>query len=67
MAWRRAAETCRNGPCPTIYIDDTTQKVRVQGARVAAHVDIPGFESMLEFTADEWADMMRQLKEQTTE
>lgn len=67
MAWRRAAETCRNGPCPTIYVDDETKAVRVQGTRVDSHVDMPHFESMLEFTPETWADLMRQMQEQTPE
>ena len=66
MTWRRAAETCRNGPCPTIYIDDTTGAVRVQGTRVDSHVDMPNFESMLEFSPEAWADLMRQMREQSS-
>jgi hypothetical protein len=66
MAWRRAAETCRNGPCPTIYIDEETGSVRVQGTRVESHVGMPDFEGMLEFRPEEWRDLMRQMQEQST-
>lgn len=67
MAWIRVAETCRNGPCPTIYVNSEAKRVRLQGDRVAAHVDMPDHEGMLEFDLETWSDLMRQFREQSPE
>lgn len=38
--------------------------MRVQGTRVDPHVEIPGFEGMLEFSGADWRNLIRQYLEQ---
>lgn len=60
MTWIKVAGSCDAGSCPTFYIDPTTGAVRVQGARVSPHLDIPDFEGMLEIGPADWQNLIRQ-------
>ncbi len=64
MTWTVVAETCRQGPCPTLYVNPETGGVRVQGNHADPHMPIPGFEGMLDISKEEFRDLLRQYVQQ---
>jgi hypothetical protein len=60
MTWIKVARSCETGPCPTFHVNPANGRVRVQGARVAPHEDIPDFEGMLEFEPADWENLIEQ-------
>lgn len=61
MAWTKIAGSCEQGPCPTIYIDETTGGARIQANRVNPHLPIPDFEGMVEMPPEDWANIVEQI------
>jgi len=60
MAWNKVAGSCDHGPCPTFHRDDANGAMRVQANIVAPHVEIPGFEGMVEMQESDWRNLIRQ-------
>lgn len=67
MAYSLLAGTCTDGPCPTLYIDDATGDVVVQGYRPRWNLRrlIPGRvplrEGLLHIPAKDWEKLTSQL------
>lgn len=63
MAYRLLAGTCSDGPCPTLYIDDSTGDVLVQGYETTAAPPkaVPTGEGVLHIPAADWQKLLAQL------
>jgi hypothetical protein len=63
MTYRRAAGSCSNGPCPTIYVDDQTGDVLVQGFRTTDRpTALPRTEDVVMIPADDWRKILDELR-----
>lgn len=62
--YRLLAGTCNDGPCPTLWIDDQTGDVLVQGY-VTSHcppVTVPLEEDVVRIPAAAWQKLLRNLQ-----
>lgn len=55
------ANSCHNGPCPTLRRDDQTGDVEVQGYRTMASCPIPTGEDVVLIPAEAWARLLADL------
>lgn len=60
MAMRKVAGVCDDGDCPTIYVDEETGDVVVQGALSSAVATPPG-EGLVRMSAADWKRLLSQL------
>lgn len=58
MAYRLLAGSCDNGPCPTFYVDDATEDVKVQGYLTDAPAPLPTGEAVVHIPADAWQRLL---------
>lgn len=56
--YRRLSNSCSGGPCPTLYVDDETGAVGVQGYVMNSPVPMPPGEDMVHIPADAWARLL---------
>lgn len=63
MTYRLLAWTCNDGPCPTLYIDDATGDVLVQGYLTTdkAPAEVPAGEGLLKIDAAAWQKLVAQI------
>lgn len=63
MPYRLLASTCDNGPCPTLFIDDATGDVLVQGYADsdAPPMPPPVGEAVVHIPAAAWQRLLAQL------
>jgi hypothetical protein len=62
MALRKIAETCDDGDCPTVYEDDLTGDVLVQGyVTTSQRPATPIGEDVVRIPAADWRKLMTQL------
>jgi hypothetical protein len=52
------AGSCGGGPCPTLYLDDVTGAVAVQGYETDAPFPLPQGEGLVRIPADAWARLL---------
>jgi hypothetical protein len=57
------ANSCDNGPCPTLYVNPDTGDVLVQGYTTTAAPprDVPAGEDVLHIPAEAWQKLLSQL------
>ena len=55
MSYRLVAKTCKDGDCPSIWVDDSDGSVMVRGPEDGGTV-----ERDIRYTADEWRSLMAQ-------
>ncbi len=62
--YRLLAGTCNDGPCPNLWIDDTTGDVLVQGYVTSDRppTDVPTGESVVRIDAAAWQKLLRKLQ-----
>jgi hypothetical protein len=62
-SYRLLAGSCDDGPCPTLYVDDLTGDVLVQGYVTAAAPpqSLPAGEAVVHVPAAAWQKLLSQL------
>jgi hypothetical protein len=58
MRYRVLAGSCDGGPCPTLYVDDDTGDITVQGYVTDAPAGIPNGEDVVHIPAEAWRHLL---------
>lgn len=56
--YRLLSESCSGGPCPTLYVDDETGDVAVQGYTMISPAPVPLGEDMVRIPQDAWMRLL---------